>query len=239
MPNKTYMVALWFILFAGQAASQSLPEEFLRLTVSSLKCERGSTEPPDERFRTYIENTSPNQRISANVRANTVPADQTFTLLDSQLGAYIEAFPRFYEHRLAPGERRQIGCSRILRIASNDTDYVAVPIEYEVAGAVFVDPSEPVPPDEDALQFLSFDIKKLPDNKGCLSVNPGIYYIINLHPSRRISSEIDLIDNKGRPAGSLSVNLSPHGNNRLTCTQADIVNFTVSRVREAKFTTLP
>lgn len=238
MRKSFISIGVALLLGAAQAAAQTA-DSFIKITVSTNECQKAPGDPLGSRFVVYIDNTSTDKRISANVSKDTQPSGQHFAMLDNQLGNYTEQFPTFYEHRLAPQERRQIGCTEILRISPNGSNYSAIPVVYSVAGAVFVDPSAPLPPPEDPKQFMSFMILNLPNNNSCLSSNPGFYIATNTHPTRNTSSDVDVINDHGGKAGYLIVNLPAQGNVRLTCTHADIVNFALSDVSSSQFTTPP
>jgi hypothetical protein len=234
---RKFGVVVWLAI-AGQAFAQ--PINFVTITESTEKCPRYALDPALDRFRVYIENTHDHERISANVRSDTMPSGQSFSMLDYRLGDYTEQFPSFYEHRLAPKERKQIACTAIARIAADRRNFLQIPIHLAVVGAVFVDPSAPVPPPEDAKQYLLFMIKNLPNNNGgCRSNNPGFYYVTNTHPTRSISAHLSQIDDRGATQGPLLVDLTPQRSNRVGCTRADRNNFTITGVESAMFTTPP
>jgi hypothetical protein len=134
-------MVMWLVVaVVGQAFAA--PIDFVNITVSTEKCPRDALDPAGDRFRVYIENTNDHERISANVRAETTPPGQSFSMRDYRLGDYNEQFPRFYEHRLAPKERKQIACTTIVRIPDKK-NFQNIPIQLTVVGAVFVDPSAP------------------------------------------------------------------------------------------------
>lgn len=232
----TLAIGVLFIA-SGHAFGQSDPGSFLKIIVSSQKCKNQPTDPQVDRFRIFIKNDNQDKRIGANVRMDTIPSGQTFPMYDNQLGDYIEEFPRFYEHRLAPGERERVGCTRIFRPSRNGMNITPIRTEYEVAGALFIDPSEPKPPEENAKHFIAFMEKKLPNRNSCMSTNPGFYFISNLHSYRQINARVQMIDDEGRSSGVSVVNLAPQENIRISCTKADSVNSTVDHVNSAEFTT--
>jgi hypothetical protein len=187
-------------------------------------------------FAFYIQNTSDSRRVSANVRQDTATAGQSFNMLDNQGGAYVEQFPLYYEHRLAPNERREVGCTAIVGVDSTGYNLVNIPVNYDIVGAVFVNPSDPAPPAEDAKLFVSFMVLRLRDRSGCLSGTPGFYMGANTHPNRNVSAEIEMVDVQGNSA-SQTVSLPAQGTALVSCTTADQVNRSMLRVHNAAFTT--
>jgi hypothetical protein len=237
---RTFVMVMWLVVaVVGQALAQQ-PIDFVNITVSTEKCPRHPLDPAGDRFRVYIENINDHERISANVRAETTPPGQSFSMLDYRLGNYNEQFPRFYEHRLAPKERKQIACTTIVRIP-DERNFQSIPIQLNVVGAVFVDPNAPVPPPEDPKQYILFMIQNLPNNNGnCFSNNPGFYFATNTHPTRSISARVPFINYRGANQGIQTVDLTPQGSNRLGCTQADDHgDFAITGVQSAVFTTPP
>jgi hypothetical protein len=226
------------VLGAGPAIAQPSPATFILVETSVERCDAATGDPMRDRYKIYATNSNAQRRISANLRYQTTPPGRGFALRDNQLGDYTEQFPKFYEHRLAPRERRLVGCTHIFRTGRNVHQYDAVAFTVDVAGAVFVSPNDPVPPAEDPKTFTGFMVERWEANNGtCLSSNPGVYYMTNLHPTNRITADVDVRDNAGSHVGVLTVHLAPFGNVRLTCSQADPYNFSVSRVRSAQFTT--
>ncbi len=230
------VVALYCFLLVGRADAQVNPVDLVTIEQSPEVCD-DSGAPEPNRFKLYAKNDSANRRIAVNIKTDTIPAARSFVLYDSELAAFTEQFPTFYEHRLAPGGRTLIGCTHIYRTGDAINSYEAIRVQLTKEGAVFVDPTSPVPPPDIPLKFAALMIEK--KDGGCPGgPRPrGLFHGVNTHPNRRVLVVTSVIDYQGKkqPAEGQDV-ISPQSTHlRLGCSNADHIYTRVGGIERAEF----
>jgi hypothetical protein len=124
---------------------------------------------------------------------STDPPGQSFDILNADLAPVTDQFPKYHEYRFAPGQRARIGCTLTIRASSAPKIPAKVPLVTTLRGAVYVDPSKPDPPKEEARPFAAFFAQPGFTN-GC---GPGatpdaLLFALDLHPYRAINVAVKL-----------------------------------------------
>ena len=144
-------------------------------------------------FAVYATNTNASKRISGDFQYDTKPGGQSFATLNADLAPVTDQFPKYHEYRLAPGQRARIGCTLTIRASSAPRVPAKISLVTTLRGAVYVDPSQPDPPEEQARPFAAFIVQPGFVNGCGPNAEPdALLFAINLHPYRPINVDVKL-----------------------------------------------
>jgi hypothetical protein len=191
-------------------ASGAAAIDDITLQVSTDICD--GSNPADNSYVIYAQNTNTARVVNANFSYDSNPSGQTFPMFDSSMSPVTDRFPKNHNTFLQPGSRVAIGCTINYRASAQPRSYTPVPVVVTKAGAAYVDPATPEPT-EQALGFVGFYSQV--GFSACTggSLPPGLIYVVNLHPYKRLQAAIALAPQSGKPPppkpDTLNVDLKP------------------------------
>jgi hypothetical protein len=187
----------------------------------------------------YALNRSTDRRIAVNIEYQTVPPDRSFVLYDANLSRFDKVYPDYFEHWLAPGERRLIGCTSMPQSVRANRQFEEVAIEATIAGALFVSPNEPRPPESPAEFYIALLPERLPNDGSCdTGSRPrGLFHVLNFHPNRTIRSRFNVQFGDGSLRGLISTSTEGfQASGPIACTQPSANNPGILSFRDASYT---
>jgi hypothetical protein len=221
----TYLVCA----LTGSATAAAIDD--IKIEISSDICDGSGAGVTS--FVVYGTNTNTAKRVSGNFQYDTNPSGQSFPIFNADLAQVTDQFPKFHEFRFAPGQRAMIGCTYTYRASPQPRIVAAIPVVTTLKGAVYVDPSKPEPPAEEARLFAAFFLQHGYVN-GCAEtpLPDGLLYAIDLHPYRSINLTLES-NSHGGSVGKLAFPIPAFGGTRTLCKDGGL---TVGRVTDVEFT---
>jgi hypothetical protein len=187
----------------------------VKIEVSREACEGLAAN--QKNFIVYATNLNPNQSIDAQIKYDSVPAQQHFILFNASLNPITDRFPKFHARRLAPRETAPIGCTNTYRAAPHPPGPLNLPMVITKLSASYVAASTPEAPPEDALTSTAFYLQDGIDECTQGAKPPGLFYLVNLHPYARLSASVNLLDDRGNRVGAVTANVAPLSAVRAGC----------------------
>jgi hypothetical protein len=215
--NRKHGVKGWsflmtaIVVMAGVSRANAAAIDDIQITVSSQGCDGFA--PNANSFVEHAKNNNSSRPISATFQYDSTPSSQSFQLWDANISSYTDQFPKNLVIRIAPGATVSIGCTINYRPSTAPLLVTLVPIVITVAGAAYVNPSDPNPPPEDARAFTAFTLQTGFSACGAGGKPAGLFYLLNLHPYARLTATITLV--------------APHGTTQM---MQDIAPLSATRV---------
>jgi len=187
----------------------------IKLTVGPERCLGFA--PKVESLVVRAVNSNPSRVIDAEFQFDSAPPKQHFILFDSKLVPKSDRFPKSVARRLSPLETVRIGCSVTQRSAPTLHDSQAVALVFTKQGATYPEESKAAEAGPDPHAALAFYLQGGAEQCPAGSSPPGLFYAVNLHPYARLSAKMELQDERGAQARSISINLPPLSSIEMGC----------------------